>query len=54
MLMNTSNGVLEWLRDRTMRRMRENPRTKMLALETATGMKQKINTSEKLKMAGFL
>ena len=54
MLMNTNSSVLEWLRDRTMSRMREDAKTKMLALETATGMKQKISTAEKLRLAGFL
>jgi hypothetical protein len=52
--MNTNNGVLEWLRDRTMRKMRDNPKSMMLALETATGMKDTVTYTEKLRMAGFL
>jgi 2-polyprenyl-6-methoxyphenol hydroxylase-like FAD-dependent oxidoreductase len=54
MLMNTSNSTLEWLRDRTLRRMRENEQARMLALETASGMKQTISVADKLRLAGFL
>lgn len=53
-LMNTSNGALEWFRDRTLRRMRDDPKAMMLALETATGMKDTICFTEKLRMAGFI
>jgi 2-polyprenyl-6-methoxyphenol hydroxylase-like FAD-dependent oxidoreductase len=54
MLMNTHNGVLEWFRDRTMRKMRENPKAMALALDTATGMKNRVTLAEKLRIAGFL
>lgn len=54
MLMNTDNGVVEWLRDRTMRRMQRNRRSMMLALETASGMKRNIGLTDKLRLAGFL
>jgi 2-polyprenyl-6-methoxyphenol hydroxylase-like FAD-dependent oxidoreductase len=53
-LMNTHNGVVEWLRDRTMRRMQRNRRSMMLALETASGMKRNIGLTDKLRLAGFL
>jgi 2-octaprenyl-3-methyl-6-methoxy-1,4-benzoquinol hydroxylase len=51
MLMNTTNGVVEWFRDRTLRKMRDNPSTMMLALEIATGTKQSVSFWEKIKLA---
>jgi 2-polyprenyl-6-methoxyphenol hydroxylase-like FAD-dependent oxidoreductase len=54
MLMNTNNRVVQWLRDRTMRRMRGDRKSMMLALETASGMKRNITLTDKLRLAGFL
>jgi len=53
MLMNTSNRAVEWFRDRTLRRMRDNPRAMMLALDIATGTKQTVSLSEKIRLAGL-
>jgi 2-polyprenyl-6-methoxyphenol hydroxylase-like FAD-dependent oxidoreductase len=54
MLMNTNNRVVQWLRDRTMRRMQGDQKSMMLALETASGMKGNISLTDKLRLAGFL
>ena len=54
MLMNTSNSIVERYRDRTLRKMRENQRSMMLAMEMASGMKQKFSWWEKLRLAGLI
>jgi len=54
MLMNTNNRAVEWFRDRTLRKMNGNERNAMLALETASGLKQKISLWDKLRLAGCL
>jgi hypothetical protein len=43
MMMNTSNAAVEWVRDRTLRKMRENQRSMMLALDIASGSKQTVS-----------
>jgi hypothetical protein len=53
MLMNTSNRAVEWFRDRTLRKMRDDQRAMMLALEIASGMKQTVTVGEKLRLAGL-
>ena len=52
-LMNTSSRAVEWFRDRTLRKMRDNQRSMTLALEIASGMKQGVSLGEKLKLAGL-
>ena len=52
-LMNTSSRAVEWFRDRTLRKMRDNQRSMMLALEIASGTKQGVSLGEKLKLAGL-
>lgn len=54
MLMNTSNRAVEWVRDRTLRKMQHDHRSKMLALEVATGMKEKVSFWDKLRLAGIV
>jgi 2-polyprenyl-6-methoxyphenol hydroxylase-like FAD-dependent oxidoreductase len=53
MLMNTSNSAVGWFRDRTLRKMRDNPGAMMLALEIATGTKQSVTLWEKIRLAGL-
>ena len=51
-MMNTNNGAVEWVRDRILRKMRENQESMMLALEIASGSKQTVTIAEKLRLAG--
>jgi len=53
MLMNTSNSAVEWFRDRTLRKMRDNTSSAMLALEIASGTKKSVSFIEKLRLAGL-
>jgi 2-polyprenyl-6-methoxyphenol hydroxylase-like FAD-dependent oxidoreductase len=53
MLMNTNKRAVEWFRDRTLRKMRDNQSSMMLALEIATGRKQTVSLGEKLRLAGL-
>ncbi len=54
MMMNTSNPIVGWFRDRSLRKMRENQRSMMLAMEMASGMKQNVSLWEKIQLAGLL
>lgn len=53
MLMNTSNRTMAWLRDRTLRKMRDDQNSMMLAVEIASGMKQNVSVWDKLRLAGL-
>jgi 2-polyprenyl-6-methoxyphenol hydroxylase-like FAD-dependent oxidoreductase len=53
-VMNTDNRLIEWFRDRSLRGMRDNPKTMMLAMETASGLRENIGLGSKLRLAGFL
>lgn len=52
-LMNTNSRAVEWFRDRTLHKIRDNQRSMMLGLEIASGMKQGVSLREKLKLAGL-
>jgi len=53
MLMNTNNPAVQWFRDRTLRKMRDDPISLMLALEIATGAKETVSFWEKVRLAGL-
>lgn len=52
-MMNTSSGIVERFRDRSLRKMRENQKSMMLAMEMASGMKQELGVWEKIRLAGL-
>ncbi len=53
MMMNTSNPIVGWFRDRSLRKMQENQKSMMLAMEMASGMKQNVSLWEKIRLAGL-
>ncbi len=52
-MMNTSSRIVERFRDRSLRKMSENQRSMMLAMEMASGMKQELGSWEKIRLAGL-
>lgn len=54
MFMNTNSRVIGSLRDRSLRRAQEDRELMGLALEMASGIRQKLSATETLKLAGVL
>jgi len=52
--MNTSNTLIGWLRDRSLRNSQKSRASMLLAIEVASGLTHRLDVIEKLKLAGIM